>query len=374
MSDVVVEKEALYRIVNGVGIITLNRVPALNSLTHNMVREIAAILDHARSDNDVKAVVFEGAGPKGFCAGGDVRTLYTQAKERKRDGLDGWLQFFVDEYTLDYAIHVFPKPTVALMHGVTMGGGMGLSQGCDLRVATTKTKIAMPETRIGLVPDVGATKFLADMRPALELYVGLTGVHLNGADAVYCGLADSCVDPESLADYESRLLALDWNQVNIPLLALRDVFAPVLARQESAICAHAERIDAHFDPSMSLADIQATLEAGLKLNSDADKEWIGAALEAVSNCSPLMLAVTQYALTRGRSMSLAQCFRQELDIVCRALDEGDFVEGVRALLVDKDKNPDWKLHGHDEVWGEHIRHFMSSPWTEGQHPLQHLGT
>ena len=183
------EPAILFRVLNRVAIITLNRPTALNALSHPMVRELAVLFERCRTDDGIVAVVLRGAGEKGFCAGGDVRELYRM----KTRGETGWQAFFVDEYRLDYALHTFPKPVVALLDGITMGGGMGLGQAARLRVVTERTKIAMPETRIGFLPDVGATHFLAVMPVEVELYVGLTGVTLSGADAVRLQLADLCV-------------------------------------------------------------------------------------------------------------------------------------------------------------------------------------
>src|ERR1700741_1545032 len=138
------EKDVLFRVVNRVATVTLNRPAALNALSHAMVRELAVLLERVRTDDGIVALVLEGAGPKGFCAGGDVRAIYRLAREKAREGANGWQQFFVDEYRLDYALHTFSKPLVALLDGVTMGGGMGLGQAAALRVATSRTKIAMP--------------------------------------------------------------------------------------------------------------------------------------------------------------------------------------------------------------------------------------
>lgn len=196
------EPDVLFHVTNRVGIITLNRPGALNALSYKMILELSSLFERCRLDREVVAVVLRGAGEKAFCAGGDVRALHRMVE----GGDPAWLQFFVDEYTLDYTIHNFPKPVVALLDGITMGGGMGLGQGACLRVVTERTKMAMPETRIGLLPDVGATRFLAAMPLELELYVGLTGVTLSGNDAWFCNLADICVSSQSLQSFEERLI------------------------------------------------------------------------------------------------------------------------------------------------------------------------
>ncbi|WP_322053460.1 enoyl-CoA hydratase/isomerase family protein [Paraburkholderia bannensis] len=369
------EGDVLFRVVNRVAIVTLNRPAALNALSHAMVREIAVLLERVRRDDAIVALVLEGAGPKGFCAGGDVRAIDRLARAGERLGDDGWQQFFVDEYRLDYALHTFEKPLVALLDGVTMGGGMGLGQAAALRVATSRTKIAMPETRIGLLPDVGATHFLARMPVELELYVGLTGAMLNGADALHCNLADVCVPGEWLDGYEARLAQthFDGNVRD----SLRRVFdAPCQDAQAtaSALSQHAALIATHFNRRARVFEIVASLRAALEGEpSEADRAWLEATLEALTHYSPTMLEVTREALLRGRQMTLAESFRMELGIVARAIEEGDFCEGVRAHLIDKDRKPRWAPATLAEVRDERVQQFLCSPWRGQAHPLADLG-
>jgi enoyl-CoA hydratase/carnithine racemase len=372
-TDAQAESDVLFRVVNRVAIITLNRPAALNALSHAMVRELTVLLERVRTDDDIVALVLEGAGPKGFCAGGDVRALYQLAREKKRDGENGWQQFFVDEYRLDFRLHTFSKPLVALLDGVTMGGGMGLGQAAALRVATTRTKIAMPETRIGLLPDVGATHFLAKMPVETELYLGLTGATLTGADAVHCRLADACVPGEWLDGYEARLAAAKWTgDVHA---TLREVFfAPCHEANDGALASFTPLIVRHFDRRLQVGQIVASLCADLEQEpGPADRAWLEATLEALTHFSPTMLEVTREALLRGRQMTLAESFRMELGIVGRAIEEGDFCEGVRAHLVDKDRKPRWAPATLPEVRAERVQHFLASPWRCEAHPLADLG-
>ncbi|WP_431824605.1 enoyl-CoA hydratase/isomerase family protein [Burkholderia sp. F1] len=361
--------EVLCRVLNRVALITLNRPAALNALSHGMVRELAALLERCRADDQIVAVVLRGAGEKGFCAGGDVRALYRGAAQR-----DTWLPFFVDEYRLDYAIHTFPKPVVALMDGITMGGGMGLAQGAALRVATERSKIAMPETRIGFVPDVGATHFLARMPVELELYVGLTGATLSGADAFAAKLADLCVPSSWLDTFETRIENLKWDG-DVPA-ALRRVFEPPCnVVPHAAIDSQLPWIVRHFDKRSTVERTVATLAQELARDelSREHRQWLQATLDALLGHSPTMLAVTREALLRGRQMTLAESFRMELGIVARAIEEGDFREGVRAHLVDKDRKPRWAPASLVELRAERVRHFLTSPWKLPAHPLVELG-
>ncbi|QBR00551.1 enoyl-CoA hydratase/isomerase family protein [Paraburkholderia pallida] len=366
-------QEVLFRVVNRVAIVTLNRPAALNALSHAMVREIAVLLERVRHDDTLVALVLEGAGPKGFCAGGDVRAIDRLARAGERLGENGWQQFFVDEYRLDYALHTFEKPLVALLDGVTMGGGMGLGQAAALRVATTRTKIAMPETRIGMLPDVGATHFLAKMPVETELYVGLTGVLLTGADALHCDLADLCVPGEWLDGYEARLAQASFE--GGVLEALHGVFgAPSYQPEASALAGHAALIARHFEHRAHVEQIVRTLRADLEREQpEAVRAWLEATLEALTHYSPTMLEVAREALLRGRQMTLAESFRMELGIVARAIEEGDFCEGVRAHLVDKDRKPRWAPATLAELRDERVQYFLCSPWRADTHPLADLG-
>ncbi|HEV3427626.1 MAG TPA: enoyl-CoA hydratase/isomerase family protein [Paraburkholderia sp.] len=369
------EADVLFRVVNRVAIITLNRPAALNALSHAMVREIAAMLERVRRDDAIVALVLKGAGPKGFCAGGDVRAIDRLARAGERLGEDGWQQFFVDEYRLDYALHTFEKPLVALLDGVTMGGGMGLGQAAALRVATSRTKIAMPETRIGLLPDVGATHFLAKMPVETELYVGLTGAMLNGADALHCNLADLCVPGEWLDGYEARLAQTHFDgNVRDTLRRVFDAPCQDVHTNESALSRNAALIVQHFDRRKPVVEIVASLRAALEREpSEADRAWLEASLEALTHYSPTMLEVTREALLRGRQLTLAESFRMELGIVARAIEEGDFCEGVRAHLIDKDRKPRWAPATLAEVRDERVQQFLCSPWRSQTHPLADLG-
>jgi enoyl-CoA hydratase/carnithine racemase len=361
--------EVLFRVVNRVALITLNRPAALNALTYPMIGELAALLERCRTDDQVVAVVLRGAGETGFCAGSDVRALYKMVAQRET-----WLPFFVDEYRLDYAIHAFPKPIVALMDGVTMGGGMGLAQGAALRVATERSKIAMPETRIGLVPDVGATHFLSRMPVELELYVGMTGAMLSGADALSAKLADLCVPSSWLDTFGTRIECIKWDGDVLP--ALRKVFEPPCnVVPHAALDSQMPWIVRHFDKRSTVERIVASLKKDLARAELAReyRQWLQATLDALAGHSPTMLCVTREALLRGRQMTLAESFRMELGTVARAIDEGDFCEGVRAHLVDKDRKPRWAPASLVEVRVERVRHFLISPWRVGEHPLADLG-
>jgi enoyl-CoA hydratase/carnithine racemase len=362
-------REILFRVVNRVAIITLNRPAALNALSHAMVRELAVLIEHCRHDSGIVALVFRGAGAKGFCAGGDVREVHRLAT----NGDPRWLAFFVDEYRLDYALHTYPKPVVALLDGIAMGGGMGLGQGARLRIVTERSRIAMPETRIGFLPDVGATRFLSVMPAEVELYVGLTGAALSGADALRLQLADLCVPADWLASFEERLQRMSHD--GELMSALRGVFEPPCnIVPHAALQPFTQLILRHFDRRSSVERIVATLGHDLEREPPREvKQWLQSTYEAMTGHSPTMLCVTREALLRGRQMTLAECFRMELGVVKRVIEEGDFCEGVRAQLVDKDRKARWAPATLAEVRPERVRHFLASPWKSDAHPLAGLG-
>ncbi|MDR6475848.1 enoyl-CoA hydratase/carnithine racemase [Burkholderia sp. OAS925] len=363
------EREILFRVVNRVAIITLNRPAALNALSHAMIRELAMLVEHCRNDDGIVALVLKGAGNKGFCAGGDVREVHRLAK----NGDNRWLAFFIDEYRLDYALHTFTKPVVALLDGIAMGGGMGLGQAARLRIVTERSKIAMPETRIGFLPDVGATRFLAAMSAELELYVGLTGATLSGADALRLQLADLCVPADWLASFEERLRRMPHD--GDLMSALRGVFEPPCnIVPHAALAQLTPQVLRHFDRRSAVDRIVATLRHDLERDLPREvKQWLQSTYDALVAHSPTMLYVTREALLRGRQMTLAECFRMELGIVKRAIEEGDFCEGVRAQLIDKDRKGRWAPATLAEVRPERVRHFLTSPWKREAHPLGDLG-
>jgi enoyl-CoA hydratase/carnithine racemase len=261
------------------------------------------------------------------------------------------------------------------MDGITMGGGMGLAQGAVMRIVTERSKIAMPETRIGMLPDVGATHFLGRMPVELELYVGLSGVQLSGADALTARLADLCVPAASLDDFEARLASVTWDDGD-PIATLRHVFVPPgNTAPASVLEQQLPWIVRHFNERQTIPQIIATLRANLAQPDLAPEQrpWLQTTLDALTSYSPTMLAVTREALLRGRRMTLADSFRMETGIVSRTIGEGDFCEGVRAHLIDKDRQPRWSPATLAEVNDARVQHYLTSPWAPSEHPLRDLG-
>jgi enoyl-CoA hydratase/carnithine racemase len=348
--------EILSEVRNGVATVTLNRPAALNALSFEMVLELGAVLREWAGDPKVSAVVIQGAGEKAFCAGGDIRALhqsFTTGTGLRND-------FFAVEYRLDYLIHRYPKPCIALMDGITMGGGMGISQGAQLRVVTDRTRIAMPEVGIGLIPDVGASYFLSRLPGALGLYLALTGNQVRAADALYAGMADLYVPPESFARVEGLLHESHWSKA-LRALGTVELPAPPLATVRPAI-------DRHFSHA-SVGDILQSLRGE---TSSEYATWAQQTLATIATRSPLTVAVTFRQLQRGKDMSLADCFRMELGLVHHCFERGDFIEGVRALIIDKDNAPRWKHSSIDAVAADEIDAFFRDPWAGREHPLADL--
>jgi enoyl-CoA hydratase/carnithine racemase len=314
----------------GVATATLNRPAALNALTLGMIEGLAASLDAWERDARVRLVVLRGAGGKAFCAGGDVRAMY------ENRGNEANARFMATEYALDYRIHTYPKPVVALIDGIVMGGGMGLAQGARLRIVGTRTRMAMPETAIGLFPDVGGSYFLSRVPGHVGVYLGLAGPTIGAADALYCGLADQYVGGEPLVPGE-------------------------VERMRPAI-------DRHF----AHASVEAILASLRAEEAPANREWAARTVGALERASPTMLKVTLEQLRRGASMTLAECFRMELNLVHACFEQGDFAEGVRAAIVDKDRSPRWNPASLADVDAAAVQRFFAPRWSAARHPLAHL--
>ncbi|QYX48882.1 enoyl-CoA hydratase/isomerase family protein [Pseudomonas tussilaginis] len=323
----------LAQVRNHIGHLTLNRPAGLNALTLDMVRSLQQQLNAWAVDDQVHAVVLRGEGPKGFCAGGDIRSLYDSYKAGDSLHRD----FFVEEYALDLCIHHYRKPILALMDGFTLGGGMGLAQGAELRVVTERSRLAMPEVGIGYFPDVGGSYFLSRVPGELGTYLGVTGVQVQAADALYCGLADWYLDSSKLALLDERLDSLTFGAH--PLKDLQGVLAKLGTQvlDDAPLAKLRPAID-HF---FALPEVSSIVEQLRAVTVADSHEWAVKAAELMETRSPLAMAVTLEMLRRGRHLSLEDCFKMELHLDRQWFEHGDLIEGVRALIIDKDKQPRW---------------------------------
>ncbi len=360
MSNVVVE------VRGSAGLVTLDRPKALNALSLDMIRDLTAALLAWRDDPRVERVGVRGMGKEGpfgaFCAGGDIR-FFHQAVLAGDPRLE---DFFTEEYALNHLIHAYPKPYVVFMDGICMGGGMGISaHGSDygLRIATERTKMAMPETNIGLFPDVGGGWFLARCPGRIGEYLALTGHLIGGADAVAARLADGVLSSAGLAEVWESLTDGDrFEQVREALGQ-----AP---RAVGSLAGRRADIDRFF-ALPTVTDIVGALEAD-------GSPWAGETAALLRKRSPLMLHVTLEHLRRARHMTLAADLRMERDMVrhCFHLRPGaasETFEGIRALVIDKDHAPRWSPARIEEVTAEMVAAFFASPWPAHAHPLRGLG-
>ena len=317
--------EILTKVDGSVGFVTLNRPKALNSLNQTMIDALATALSAWAADDAIEAVVLDGAGDRGLCAGGDVVALRRSALG---DGAEA-RKFWFDEYRVNQLTGRFPKPYVALMDGIVMGGGVGLSVHGSVRVVTDTTKLAMPEVGIGFIPDVGGTYVLAQTPGGLGLYAALTGSTFTGADAIALGFADHFVPHDKLADFQA-----DIAKVGIDAALAAHAVAP----PASDLAAQQHWIDECFGTA---EDPKPLLEILAHLRGH-DSEPANKAATVIEGRSPIAVAVTRESIRRAADHeSLEDALIQEYRVSCASLRSHDFVEGIRAQLVDKDRNPQW---------------------------------
>lgn len=335
---------------NCIGHLTLNRPAGLNALTLDMVRSLQRHLDDWAEDSQVQAVVLRGEGPKGFCAGGDIRSLYDSFKTGARLHHD----FFVEEYALDLCIHHYRKPILVLMDGFTLGGGMGLAQGADLRVVTERSRLGMPEVGIGYFPDVGGSYFLSRMPGELGAYLGVSGAQIQAADALYCGLADWYLGSDKLAVLDEGLDRLSFGEQ--PLKDLQGL----LAKLGTQVLGDAplEKLRPVIDHFFALPDVPSIIEQLRTVTVADSHQWALATADQLETRSPLAMAVTLEMLRRGRRLSLEDCFAMELHLDRQWFEHGDIIEGVRALIIDKDKQPRWNPPTLAELDRQRVEQFF----------------
>ncbi len=363
--------DVLFEQRGNAGLITLNRPKALNALTLAMVRDLTTALLAWRDDPSISVVAIRGSNKVGqpgtpealfggFCAGGDIRFLHQAALANDPD-LDA---FFTEEYTLNHLIHTYPKPYIAFMDGVVMGGGMGISQGSKVRIVTEHTKMAMPETNIGLFPDVGGGYFLSRCPGSVGEYLALTGDVIGADEALAFGLADVRVDAASQSAMWGQLGGTEFDDWNATYLGA------VRAHKISAAALKHTQIDAHF----SLLRVKHIVDSLEKAKDDA---WARKTAATLRKRSPLMLHVTLELIRKARSLSLADDLRMERDLIanCFHLRPGvlsETVEGIRALAVDKDYAPKWNPASIEDVKPGMADAYFASPWVADSHPLRGL--
>ena len=370
MSEAPVLFEELPAGARHLGRITLNVAATLNSLTLEMVDLLQAKLDAWRDDENIAAIFIEGSGEKAFCAGGDVQALHKSAVATPGGPCDYAETFFAREYRMNYALHTYAKPIICWGHGIVMGGGLGVMAGCSHRVVTEKTRIAMPEVTIALFPDVGGTWFLNHMPGHTGHFLALTGASINATDAIYTGLADRFIASERKSDVLDSLLQQQWGSTAAGNHALvRHVLRPFAEESQGQIP------DAQVEPHLGIIN---TLCDGDDVHEiidnivaqQVDDPWLSKASASLAHGSPLASLWISRQLREMRHASLKECFQGEILLVTNIVRHPEFAEGVRALLIDKDRNPSWQYRASRDVPPAVLDAFFSAPWDKN--PLADL--
>lgn len=329
------------------GVATLNSPASLNSLSVAMVRLLTPRLRAWAADAGIAGVLLDAAGEKAFCAGGDLRQLYQTLLDCGRERNPYAERFFAEEYELDHLIHTFPKPILCWGHGIVMGGGVGLMAGASHRVVTAQSRVAMPEINIGLYPDVGGSWFLRRMPGRVGLFLALTAAPLNAADAIFCGLADLLVPHERKAQVLASIGRTAWK---VEPQADRATLSRLLAQAGEGAAPPASKVREHFDTINALMagdDLKDIAKRLRELHSD--DPWLQTASKTFGKGAPSSAAVTFALWQRVHRMSLAEVFRLEYWASLGFCANKDFAEGIRAVLIDKDRQPKWSPATLDEI-------------------------
>ncbi|WP_157964326.1 3-hydroxyisobutyryl-CoA hydrolase [Ephemeroptericola cinctiostellae] len=357
-------EEITFTVENHVGVVTLHRPTALNALSFQMICAMRRQLLAWQTDDRIAWVLVRSDSPRAFCAGGDVRALYEMA-----DDLLACETYFIEEYRLNHLTHFYTKPYVALMDGIVMGGGMGIAQGAGLRIVSENSRLAMPETAIGMVPDVGGSYFLSRTHddPAIGRYLALTGTIINATDACHWRLADAMV-AQSVWPHLTQALIDCVDPTWAGLRAVTESFARGdLYPAFEPMSAFESLILEVFDEQYDLAEITARLRH-LSTEESTNGRWAANALAQVSYNSPIAMRLALHNQHLGRAMSLADCLRLEFNCISNLLRLGEAPEGIRAKIVDKDGGPNWHVTDVEQTFEQ----LKTAPYPVNQHPLFEL--
>jgi len=355
-----------------IAVATLNSPRSLNALSGEMIDLLYPQLKKWQTRADIAAVLLQGEGEKAFCAGGDIVHMYNEMKAHQGDYSPGIEEYFTKEYQLDYFIHTFSKPFIVWGSGIVMGGGLGMMVGGSHRIVTETSRIAMPEISIGLYPDVGGSYFLNKMPNNCGLFLGLTGASINANDAKYCQLADYFLSNDKKEALLKQLTQLDWQDTNadnhqkLSNLLLSFEQDSIAIIPESKLNEHKALIEqaTHFD------NLNEIVDAILSANSE-DK-WFSRAQKSLKHGSALSASIAYKQIQAGKVLSLVDCFKMELNLSVKSGQYGEFIEGVRALLIDKDNAPQWRFNSVETVDNKVVDWFFESKWSDEQHPLANL--
>ncbi|MEO9944157.1 enoyl-CoA hydratase/isomerase family protein [Paraglaciecola sp.] len=364
---------------NGVkiGHAKLTKVSALNALDLGMIESLYAQLSIWQQDQCIALILLDAEGDKAFCAGGDVVSMYHLMKQAQshvvQTDCDEYIlqRFFTLEYRLNHLIHTYSKPIIVWGNGIVMGGGLGLMCGASHRIVTASSRIAMPEISIGLYPDVGASYFLNKMPLGCGLFLGLTGAAINAADALYVNLADYFVSQDLKTEFVSCLLSATWEttSVDTTLNTLCDIFQT--KNSDDLPLGHLESRQNWLNGLSQLRSVKEAVNYIQSIDPQQDS-WFERSQKTLSRGSAISAHILYEQLRRGKTMTLSECLQMELGLSCKSGKFGEFQEGVRALLVDKDGKPNWKYKTVEEVPDSVVEYFFEAIWPADLHPLAHL--
>lgn len=358
-----------------IGMATLNQPDTLNGLTLEMCHELSQLLTQWEQDPSIAFVILRGAGDRAFCAGGDLHGLYAAMQENTNG--NAWdnvyaREFFDVEYRLDYQIHTYSKPLLCWANGIVMGGGVGLMMGASHRVVTDTTRFAMPEITIGLFPDVGGTWMLSRLPDGIGVFLALTGAQLGAQDCQRLGLADYTVASDGFDNLLKDIKDSHWS-------ASRNINDSILRRllldkqPDNLTEGPLQRYYDMIRHDCGGTDFQAVCTAIQRWSEHSDP-WLQRAVRTFLNGAPGSARLSFTLLHRVRLWSLADVFREEYIVSLQCGVQGDFQEGIRALLIDKDKKPAWNPATIDEATDTWVQRYFQAPWPEHQpHPLADLG-
>ena len=335
------DKEVFFEVKGTLGLITLNRPKALNALTLSMVREIHPQLKKWENDSSVKNILIKAEGEKAFCAGGDIRALHDWGKNNDEEAIG----FYREEYILNQYIKRYPKPYISLVNGIVMGGGVGLSVHGSHRIAGENYSFAMPETGIGLFPDVGGSFFLPRLSFEAGTYLALTGNRIKAADAIFLGTATNFIKSENFSNLINDL-SKEENDPKEIINKYSVEPGESEFREISQFCNKIFKADT----------VEKIIENLTEENSDLSKKI----LSIIDQKSPTSLKVALKSLRLGKNISFEECMQMEFRMVNKVMNDHDFYEGVRALIIDKDNNPSWKPGNISEVEENFVDKFFSS--------------
>lgn len=336
-----IDEEVFFEVKGTLGLITLNRPKALNALTLSMVREIHPQLKKWENDSSVKNVLIKAEGEKAFCAGGDIRALHDWGKNNDEEAVG----FYREEYILNQYIKRYPKPYISLVNGIVMGGGVGLSVHGSHRIAGENYSFAMPETGIGLFPDVGGSFFLPRLSFEAGTYLALTGNRIKAADAIFLGTATNFIRSENFSNLINDLSKDENDPKNII-----EKYSVEPGKSEF------KEISLFCNKIFKADTVEKIIENLIEENSDLSKKI----LSTIEQKSPTSLKVALRSLRLGMNISFEDCMQMEFRMVNKVMNDHDFYEGVRALIIDKDNNPSWKPSSISEVEENFVDKFFSS--------------